>query len=210
MPHDKMLDALVKSRLRRWPQHPPGLKMRPRKEAWLRGRPSEAAGPTNPFLKMPGSINNLRTLPDGLWLNFGGTYTDPYVDIFAIEACSTLSNFLDKRSRFSASTHSILAVCPLKWLLAPVSLEDPTPRWKVTRLFAVQPSLDTAIPVREVRVLFGLKKQIYNGFARHQMPHAHEFYVPMETLTEENCQNNPALRALVDRASVSSNFLDQG
>jgi hypothetical protein len=40
----------------------------------------------HPFLKLPGSTR-WRTLPDGLWLNFGGTSVDPFVDIFAIEAC---------------------------------------------------------------------------------------------------------------------------
>ena len=66
------LDMLVKQRLRRWPQCPPGLRMRTRKEAWLRGRPSEEGDSVNPFLKLPGSTRR-RTLPDGLWLNFGGT-----------------------------------------------------------------------------------------------------------------------------------------
>ena len=78
---------------------------------------------------MPGSTR-LRTLPDGLWLNFGGTIADPFVDIFAIEACSTLQNLLDKRSRFAPSTHSLLAVCPVPWLLAPAMPGDPTPRWQ--------------------------------------------------------------------------------
>jgi len=52
MRKNRSLDALVKARLREWPQHPPGLK--------------------------------LRTLPDGLWLNFGGTPEEPFVDIFGI------------------------------------------------------------------------------------------------------------------------------
>lgn len=64
-----------------------------------------------------------------------------------------------------------------------------------------------SIPVREMRVLYGLKDQHYKGFVRHQMPHAHEFFVPMKTLTEENSEQNPALRALLERASISANFL---
>ena len=201
------LYMLVKQRLRRWPQCPPGLRMRTRKEAWLRGRPSEEGDSVNPFLKLPGSTR-LRTLPDGLWLNFGGTAHDPYVDIFAVEACSTLQNLLDKRSRFAPSTHSILAVCPLTWLLAATSPTDPTPRWRATRLFTFEPTGDVAIPVREMRVLFGLRGDVYKGFTAHQLPHAHEFYMPMEMLIEEGCENNPAVRALMDRASLASNFVD--
>src|SRR6185437_14953689 len=67
------LDLLVKSRLKRWGQRPPGVTPR-RKESWLRGRPAEDDTKlSSPFLKIPGS-SRLRTLPDGLWLNFGGTY----------------------------------------------------------------------------------------------------------------------------------------
>ena len=55
-------------------------------------------------------------------------------------------------------------------------------------------------------MLYGLKDDQFAGFARHQLPHAHEFFVPMNTLTEEHSENNPGLRALLERASVSSNF----
>ena len=84
MAKGKQLDKLVRDRLREWPQCPPGLR-HPRKDpgAWLRGRPAEALGACHPFLKLPGSTR-LRTLPDGLWLNFGGTPVDAFVDIFGI------------------------------------------------------------------------------------------------------------------------------
>ena len=42
---------------------------------------------THPYLKLPGSTR-YRTLPDGLWFNFSKS-CDPYVDIFAIEACAS-------------------------------------------------------------------------------------------------------------------------
>jgi hypothetical protein len=29
----------------------------------------------------------MRTIPDGLWLHFGGTPEDPYADILCIETC---------------------------------------------------------------------------------------------------------------------------
>ena len=202
-----LLDTMVKESLRLWPQRPPGLKPRRGKESWLRGRPSGDMCGCNPFLKLPGSTK-LRTLPDGLWLNFGGSFEEPYVDIFAVEACSTLQNLLDKRSRFAPSTHSLLAVCPVPWLMAPVAANDATPRWRATAVFRFEPTIPAAIPVREMRVLYGLKDQDYAGFARHQLPHAHEFFIPMKQLTEQNSKDNPKLQALLERASVSSNFYD--
>lgn len=201
------LDTLVKTRLKRWGQRPPGVKPGRKKEAWLRGRPSEdETRICSPFLKIPGSTR-LRTLPDGLWLNFGGNFSEPFVDILAIEACSTIQNLLDKRSRFAPSTHSMMCLCPTEWLLAPTSAEDRTPRWRTTGVIRFEPFDDVSIPVREMRVLYGLKSAHYRGFVQYQLPHAHEFFVPMETLTQENSEDNPALRELIGRASVSANFL---
>ena len=101
----------------------------------------------------------------------------------------------------------MLAYCPVPWLLAPVTKDDQTPRWRVTGIFREQPTHAATLPVREMRVLYGLKNRDYNGFVRSQLAHAHEFFMPLETLTEENSDQNPALRALVKRASIAANFL---
>ncbi|MGC8477360.1 MAG: hypothetical protein ACP5NP_13475 [Acetobacteraceae bacterium] len=207
MSKGKILDTLVRDRLREWPQCPPGLQRRSRDPGtWLRGRPAESMGACHPFLKLPGSTR-LRTLPDGLWLNFGGSPVDAYVDIFAVEACGSLQNLLDKRSRFAPSTHSLLAVCPVPWLLAPVTADDPTPRWKATGVIRHEPVLPLTFPVRDMRVLYALKQPHYEGFARHQLPHAHEFFIPMERLTARNAAADPAVRAMLARATAAANFL---
>jgi hypothetical protein len=156
---------------------------------------------------LPGSAG-WRTLPDGLWLNFGGTPVDPYVDIFAIEACGSQQNLLDKRARFAPSTHSLLAVCPVDWLMAPVMPGDETPRWKVTRLLTQAPVSPLVLPVRAMHVMYGLKRNHYLGFVRHQLPHAHEYVVPMEALTAEDGDKDPALQALLARACATANYLN--
>lgn len=201
----RSLDALVRERLRQWPQRPPGL-ARGERAAWLRGRPNDPTGTHQPFLKLPGS-RHLRTLPDGLWLNFGGTPAEAFVDIFAIEACSSLANLLDKRSRFAASTHSMLAVCPVPWLLGPTTVADPTPRWRSTGILRGAPTHALWLPVRDVRVLYALTQRHYRSFSACQVPHPHEYYMPMEALVAEDAPNNPALQALLSRASVAANFL---
>ncbi len=204
-PHTPSLDEVVRTRLKSWPQRPPGITPRPQ-DAWLRGRPNE--GSFHCFLKLPGS-DRLRTLPDGLWLNFGGTPQEPFVDIFAIEACSSLTNLLDKRSRFSPSTHSLMAVCPLSWLLAKALPSDPEPRWKATGVLPTEPVTALVLPVRGWRVLFGLRSEHFDGFIKHQLPHPHEFYVPMEALTAENSDQDQGLRALISLASPSRNVLER-
>jgi hypothetical protein len=201
----KTLDTLVRDRLSTWPQRPPGLPDGPVRGAWLRGRPVDDFL-SQPFLKLPGSAR-LRTLPDGLWLNFGGTVAEPYVDIFAIEACGSLQNLLDKRSRFAPSTHSLLAYCPLPWLLAPFIPDDPMPRWRATRVLRKEPTTPLVLPVRDLRVMYGLKDRYYRCFVECQVPHPHEFFVPMDSLTAENGDRDPALQALVSRAAANANFL---
>lgn len=206
----RSLDHLVRTRLQQWPQRPPGIgRSRTQNDGWLRGRPSDKSISCHPFLKLPGS-NRLRTLPDGLWLNFGGSPAEPFVDIFAIEACGSLPNLLDKRSRFAPSTHSMLAVCPVPWLLADVTTSDPTPRWKATGVLRAEPAVALVLPIRDIRVMYALKKHQYQNFAQCQLPHPHEYFVPMEALVAENGHENPAMRELVSRASARSNFFPGG
>jgi hypothetical protein len=209
MNHFQSLDALVQKRLKTWPQEPPGLPARQQRgrSVWLRGRPGDMLTSSHPFLKHPGS-NLLRTLPDGLWLNFGGQPPDVFVDIFAIEACASLANMLDKRARFAPSTHSLLAVCPVPWLLAPVVPGGDVPRWKATGLLEKEPTTPLVLPVRDIRVLYALKARHYKGFVESQVPYPHEYFMPMEALIAENSHQNPALQTLLARASASANFLE--
>lgn len=200
------LDNLVRARLKTWPQHPPGANAHGRAGTWLRGRPGDPAVAAQPFLKLPGS-NRLRTLPDGLWLHFSPDPANPFADILCIEACGSLSNLLDKRSRFAPSTSSLLAFCPVPWLLAPAQSADPTPRWRLIKLLKAEPTEPLVLPVRDMRVLFGLKTPLYEGFARTQVPQAHEYFCPMEALTAERGHEDPAMRALIGRASATANFM---
>jgi hypothetical protein len=200
------LDRKVKERLKRWPQRPPGL---PQPlfgaETWLRGRPTDDLAGCHPFLKLPGS-DRMRTHPDGLWLNFGGTPEELFVDIFAVEACGTLANLHDKRSRFAPSTHSLLAICPLSWLLASVIPGDPIARWQVIGL-AQAPVAAVGFPVRDRHVLYGLRQQDYECFMHNQLPHPHEWFMPMDLLTAQDSDKNPRLQALLAHASFSAHFL---
>jgi len=203
----RSLDALVRTRLRDWPQRPPGLARFARAPgSWLRGRPAESNARAHPFLKLPGS-HRLRTLPDGLWLNFGGTPQEPFADIFAIEACGSFANMLDKRARFAPSTNSLLAVCPVPWLLGPTSAGDATPRWRCTGVLRGEPTQPLILPVRDIRVMYALKTRHYNGLMHGHVPLPHEYFVPIDTLVAKNAPDDPQLQALVARTSAGAHFL---
>jgi hypothetical protein len=206
MREPRSTDYIVRKRLQCWPQHPPGLPERgPRDAKWLRGRPV-ANESFNPYLKIPGS-ERLRTVPDGLWLNFGGTVAEPFVDIFCVEACGTMQNLLDKRSRFAPRISSLMAFCPLPWLHAPVMPNGTTPRWRATGVINDEPKSAMSFPVRDIRVLYGLNTKLYNGFLKNQVPQPHEYFAPIESLTAEDGDKNPAMQALLARAAVTANFL---
>ena len=203
------LDNTVRAQLMKWPQRPPAVvASRKQPGIWLRARPGDPSVCAQPFLKLPGS-NRLRTLPDGLWMHFSPSPADPYVDIICIEACSSFQNLLDKRSRFAPSTSSLLAVCPTPWLLAPARPEDalPVPRWRLIRMLHNEPAAPLVLPVRDARVLFGLKRRHYEGFAQSQIAQPHEFFCPMEALTAERGHEDPEMRALIARASAAANFM---
>ena len=131
------------------------------------------------------------------------------MDIICIEACSSVQNLLDKRSRFAPSTSSLLALCPLPWLLAPAQPEDavPVPRWRLIRMLHNEPTAPLVLPVRDARVLFGLKRRHHEGFAQSQVAQEHEFFCPMEALTAEGGHEDPDIRALIARASAAANFM---
>ncbi len=159
-----------------------------------------------PFLKLPGT-NTCRTIPDGLWLHFSPDPMDRYADILCIEACGSIANLQDKRARFAPSTGSLLVVCPLRWLLDPVGPGEETPRWRMIRLLRQAPTEALVLPVRDVRVLYGLKARHYDGFAKSQMPQPHEYFCPMDALTAEDGHEAPDMRSLISRASATTNFM---
>lgn len=203
-----VLDRIVRTQLKKWPQRPPGLIESPKQPGtWLKGRPGDQVTPAaQPFLKIPGATR-LRTLPDGLWLHFSPTASDPYVDILCIEACSSLPNMLDKRSRFAPSVSSLVAVCPVAWLLEPAQPSDPTPRWRLIRMLAAEPTDPLILPVRDSRVLFGLTRRHYDNFAATQIAQPHELFCPMEALMADQGHESPAMRDLIYRASANANFM---
>jgi hypothetical protein len=118
-----------------------------------------------------------------------------------------VTNLQDKRARFAPSTSSLLVVCPLRWMQEPAEQSDPTPRWRLMRLLREEPTEPLVLPVRDIRVLYGLKSQHYAFVAKGQVPHPHEYFCPMEALTACHGHEDPALAALIGRASAAANFM---
>lgn len=207
--NDKIrLDNEVRRSLAAWPQRPPGLTPSAKQPGmWLRARPEAGRPATQPYLKVPGT-SRLRTLPDGMYLHFGPCREEPYVDILCIEACGTVQNLMDKRSRFAPSVNSLLVVCPVDWLCTAGLQGSDVPRWKLIRLLDREPREPLVLPVRDARVLFGLRSKDYRGFAQTQTAQPHEFFCPMDTLIAADPHTHGPLRALISRAALAANFME--
>jgi hypothetical protein len=100
-----------------------------------------------------------------------------------------------------------MAFCPLGWLLAPVARGDHTPRWAATGVILREPTDSLSLPVRDIRVMYGLLAKLYEGFLKHQIPQAHELFVPIETLAKKDSHKDPKMQALVSRTAPSANYL---
>jgi hypothetical protein len=104
--------------------------------------------------------------------------------------------------------HSLLAVCPVEWLVSPVSPHHNMQRWRYTGLLRDEPSGPLTLPVRDIRVMYALRPRHYDGFAASQIPHAHEFFAPMSALISKEGWQHPNLRAFIARTSPRANFWD--
>ena len=87
------------------------------------------------------------------------------------------------------------------------SPETTLPRWRLLPMFQAEPVGPIVLPVRDIRVLYGLKQEHYVGFAESQMPAAHEFFCPMEALMQPGGDNDPQMQALMARTSAAANFM---
>jgi hypothetical protein len=86
---------------------------------WLRAQPTNR-GPRSPRLSAPGS-RQFHTQPDGLWVSLGlprlEGETDPrYIDCIVVEACGTIQNLNDKRSRYAARSSALMVDMQRSWL----------------------------------------------------------------------------------------------
>ena len=75
-------------------------------------------------------------------------------------------------------------------------------------MLATLPTMPLVLPVRSLRVMYGLRDRHFQGFVQSQVPHPHEFFVPMGALTAKDGDRNPAMQALLSRAAITANFFE--
>ncbi len=191
MAERRHIDAAAKESLRKWPKKTHvfgGVGER----WWLRCQPAEGEV-THPRIRPLGS-KLFATQPDGLFAQFGPAGN--YVDIVAIEVCSSFQNLFDKRSRYSATTTSVVLDVPLAWWNAKTHKNQ---TWfAASGAFRQIPLQDTFHPIRHSRAIFILPNEHYADWFRNSSAQGHEFFMPLSSIDSFNSAKMQLFLARLD------------
>lgn len=185
---------------------------------WIRARPAPPGFPRGlPIVRIAGSRQN--TQPDGLYLRFGARrnrngedYIDPsdtgFVDMIAIEACGSIQNFNDKRSRYCPSTYSRTVYVPAKWLLRKIPGKGggQVPIWRATGIFEDEPACDLYLPIRHLRVLYAIADNLWKHVCCYALS-AHEFLFRHTQLGQ---YNGPQIQTFLNLMKPTHNIFNGG
>jgi hypothetical protein len=184
----KLTDGEAKNAMRGWAITPTSfLGNKP----WLKLLPFPISkGPTLPYLHQAG--DGLETNPDGLYAHFDGQC----VDLVAIEHCSSLQNFYDKRSRYSANVGSRLLALPMEWCFDWTVLvhggqggtyikmgqmvsnltQITNGKWLGARIGKTATGSDWKFPVRKLLVVYFLRPEHYAKCKKEIALERHELF----------------------------------
>ena len=172
----KLSDKEAKVILRKWPERTKRLwKVSDNRGFWIRAQPKALDSRIkSPALSVPGS-KLFRTQPDGMWAYF---FDREFCDIVCIEVCGTIQNLNDKRSRYFPASHSLMLICPHRWLWETIGIQrgGQIERWKACRSIVAAPKTDLTLPVRLLRVLYSLPKGKYVKWRANHVPTGYEYY----------------------------------
>ncbi len=197
MSNEHLSDAEAKAILLAWPTRtqlwppPDGLGF------WIQGQPP--TGVPGPRISSPGA-RMFRTQPDALWVYFSGSSS---CDVVAVEVCGSIQNLNDKRSRYIPASHSLVLSCSLAWLEEIIAVQrgGQKRRWKAAGTFPTKPTEGLTVPIRHLRVLYGIPNQHYDKWCREHTPTGYEFFCPHSSLRTYSSQ--PMQRFLRQMSSAS-------
>lgn len=174
---------------------------------WLRAQPvTKSKGPR---LSAPGA-RIFTTQPDGMWISIEHSNGKGVCcDVLAIEACGSIQNLNDKRSRYFPSSHSIVVTIEKKWLLEEISLPGggKRERWKAFNSgYGLPVDFPVVLPVRYLRVIYLLKDEHFRKWRINHTPTGHEFFGKLATF-ENNWRTNTTLKSRLKGISATAHFL---
>jgi hypothetical protein len=202
MAKQKLTDAEAKSILRNWPERTKSLW--PASSIggfWLRALPKDGVA-TCPHLQSPGATL-FTTQPDGLYLFLS---ENTFADAVSLEVCGTIQNLNDKRSRYMPSSHSIVAVCPLVWLVEEIDTQKggKSARWAACKSISNAPQAEVSFPIRHLRVMYALPNVDFDDWCKNHTPTGYEYFCKHSTLDSFTSQS---MQRFLSQMSMYSHFL---
>jgi hypothetical protein len=137
-----------------------------------------------------------------LWVHFNNARS---CDVVAVEVCGTIQNLNDKRSRYIPASHSLLLSCGVAWLKEEITVQKAgkRPRWRACASFDREPTSDLQVPVRHLRVLYGIPNALYGKWCREHTPTGYEFFAQHSSLAT---YNSPPMQTFLRQMSSASQF----
>lgn len=142
---------------------------------WLRCQPRMHRNVTHPRLVRVGS-RRFKTQPDAMYTTV--SLSSGYVDVVAVEVCGDNQNLNDKRSRYTASTGSLVVSFSKEWWQSKCYARKSW--WEKAGLDGEPCTFE--LPVRLLRVLYFLENVHYGQVIRGTVPEAHEFFAPHSSI----------------------------
>jgi hypothetical protein len=145
----------------------------------------------------PGSLKAL-TAPDAMYVQLAVEAIT--ADVLALETCGSLQNLHDKRSRFLASTGSLLLKVPAAWLREPQQVQHGAvhERWRTFGdAFGVAPERDVRVPVARLRVFLLVPDDDLPTIAEKVALEPHEYLLPHSAFDD---QYHVKLKAILSHA----------
>jgi hypothetical protein len=171
---------------------------------WLQMRPS--SGNRAPKLRMPGSKKG-SSQPDGLFGRIAATEYDEstfyFADIVVVEACGSLPNLGDKRSRYSHSTASLTLELREDWLVKFHKTRGRGGGQRPNYEYLGLPAETARIPIRYMSVLYCLDDNLYEENKLSIVPNGHEFFMPYSSMRSSS---SPQFKRFAARFHISQHF----
>lgn len=171
---------------------------------WVRVRPDNGDGGTMPALVRVSATGGpvARTLPDGMYVHLlPGAVS---ADVLAIEVCGASHNLSDKRSRYSATTGSLLLLMPSPWMNTPQAVKGPVPRsgpkerWcHFDGAFNSALDRDLLVPVARLRAFYFVPDNDLARWASRTPLESHEYLLPQSAL---DTPYDPQMKEMIGHA----------
>jgi hypothetical protein len=137
---------------------------------WIRAQPKQIDyKATTPLIRRTG-LTHFKTQPDCLYVAI--EHRMRFADVICLEVCGNRTNFLDKRSRYSASTSALTLSIESAWLDEPLHSKKTRAEYFGISVLPVGP---TEVPIRYLRVLYSVPTELYQKIQHGVALEGHEY-----------------------------------